>query len=75
MVWPSTTGLLELATLLLPSSLPGERLFGPPLVSRLQVKRVLLDVLDDVFLLDFSLEPAQRALDRLAFLYFDFSQA
>jgi hypothetical protein len=34
---------------------------------------VLLDVLDDVFLLHLPLEPAECALDRLALLDFDFS--
>jgi hypothetical protein len=42
---------------------------------RLQVERVLLDVLDDVFLLHLPLETAERALDRLAILDFDFSHA
>jgi hypothetical protein len=35
---------------------------------------VLLDVLDDVFLLHLSFEAAQRALNGLAFLNFDFCQ-
>jgi hypothetical protein len=36
---------------------------------------VLLDILDDIFLLNLPLEPPQGALDRLAFLNFDFSHA
>ena len=62
--------LLRLAALLLAVALAGERLLGAALVARLQVEGVLLDVLDDVFLLHFSLETSQRALDRLTFLNF-----
>jgi hypothetical protein len=36
---------------------------------------MLLDILDDVFLLDLPLEPAESALDRFALLDFDFSHA
>jgi hypothetical protein len=36
---------------------------------------VLLDILDDIFLLHLPLEPAKRALNGLAILYFHFSQA
>jgi hypothetical protein len=36
---------------------------------------MLLDVLDDVFLLDLPLEATERALDRLALLNLDFSHA
>jgi hypothetical protein len=36
---------------------------------------MLLDVLDDVFLLNLALEAAESALDRLAFLNLDFSHA
>ena len=36
---------------------------------------MLLDVLDDVFLLNLALEAAKSALDRLAFLNLDFSHA
>jgi hypothetical protein len=35
---------------------------------------VLLDVLDDVFLLDFSLEAAKGIFDRFAFLDLDLGQ-
>jgi hypothetical protein len=35
---------------------------------------VTLDFLDDVFLLDLPLEPAQRIFQRLAFLYTNFCQ-
>jgi len=36
---------------------------------------MLLDVLDDVFLLNLALEAAECAFDRLAFLNLDFSHA
>jgi hypothetical protein len=36
---------------------------------------VLLDILDDIFLLHLPLEPAKRTLDGLAILHFHFSQA
>jgi hypothetical protein len=36
---------------------------------------VLLDILDDIFLLNLPLETPKGALDRFAFLYFDFSHA
>jgi hypothetical protein len=35
---------------------------------------MLLDILDDIFLLHLPLEATKRALDRLAFLNFHFSQ-
>jgi len=67
--------LLRLATLLLPSALPCERLLGASPIAWFQIERMLLDILDDIFLLDLPFEPAERALDRLAFLNLDFSQA
>jgi hypothetical protein len=36
---------------------------------------MLLDILDDVFLLDLPLEPAKGAFNRFALLDFDFSHA
>jgi hypothetical protein len=36
---------------------------------------MLLDILDDVFLLDLPLEPAESAFNGLALLNFDFSHA
>ena len=52
-----------------------ERLLGAPFVSRLQIERMLLDVLDDVFLLNLALETPEGALDGLAFLNLDLSHA
>jgi hypothetical protein len=36
---------------------------------------VLLDILDDIFLLHFPFEATERAFNRFAFLDFDFCQA
>jgi hypothetical protein len=48
---------------------------SPALVAWLQVERVLLDVLDDVFLLHFSLEAAESTFDGLALLHLHFGHA
>jgi phosphoribosylamine---glycine ligase len=66
-------GLLHFSTLLLTGAFAGERLFGASLVAGLEIERVLLDVLDDVFLLDLPLEAPQSTLNGLAFLNLDFS--
>ena len=66
--------LLGLASQFLPAPLPGKRLFCTSLVAGFEVVRMLLDVLNDVFLLHLALKPAQRAFDRLAFLHLDLSQ-
>ena len=65
--------LIQIPALLLTAPLPGERLLRSTLVTRLQIERVLLDILDDIFLLNLTLETAEGALDRLAVLYFHFS--
>ncbi len=66
---------LGLPAHLLPRAFPRERLLRPALVARLQIEGVLLDVLDDVFLLDLALEAAQRPLDGFAFLHSDFGHS
>jgi hypothetical protein len=68
-------GLFRFAPQLLPIPFARERLLGPSLVAGFQVKGMLLDILDDVFLLDLPLEPAESAFYRLALLNFDFSHA
>src|SRR5262245_51620074 len=65
--------LFRLPTELLAIALSRQSLLGPALVPRLQIERVLLDVLDDVFLLNLTLEAAKGALDGLAFLNLDLS--
>ena len=67
--------LLRLAPELLAITLPRQCLFRTALVAWFQIERVLLDVLDDVFLLNLALEAAEGALDGLAFLNLDFSHA
>ena len=65
--------LLRFSAEFLPIALTGERLFGATLVTWLQVEGVLLDILDDVFLLHLPLEAPESALDRFALLNFHFS--
>jgi hypothetical protein len=65
--------LVLLAPLLLAQSLARKRLFCSALFSRLHVVTVLLDFLDDIFLLNFALKTAQCIFQRFTFLNTDFS--
>jgi len=65
---PIPAVLLSFQTSLLPIALTGQRGFDSALLSRLQVKGVSFDLLDDVFIQYFSLEAVERVLQRLAFL-------
>jgi hypothetical protein len=67
--------LLDLAARLLAVPLARQRLLGPQFFSRLQVEGVSLDLLDDVLLLDLSLEAAKGVIERLALLQSHFSQS
>ena len=67
-------GLFDVGTTLLAVPFSCESFFGPALLTRLQVERMSLDFLDDVFLLDLSLKTTQRAFERLAVLQHNFSQ-
>jgi hypothetical protein len=67
--------LLRFAALLLARTLTRQRLFGAAPIARLQVVGVLLDILDDIFLLHLPFEATERALNRFTFLNLDFSQA
>jgi hypothetical protein len=67
--------LFRFAPELLTVSLPRERLLGSSFIPWFQIERMLLDVLDDVFLLDLALETAESAFNRFALLYLDFSHA
>src|SRR5262245_23077949 len=69
------SGLGRFASLLLARALAGEGLLGAAFVAGLQVKGMLLDVLDDVLLLDLALEPPEGTLDRFAFLNLHFRQS
>jgi hypothetical protein len=51
--------LFDFPARLFPVSLAGQRLLDPFLFSRLQVKGVSFDLLDDVLLLDLTLEAAK----------------
>ena len=65
---------LGFPSLLFPGSFACQRLFCSAFVPGFQIEGVLLDVLDDVFLLNLPLEPPERAFDRLTVLYLDLSQ-
>jgi hypothetical protein len=66
--------LIRLAALLLARTLSRQGLLGTSTIAWLQVERMLLDILDDIFLLYLPLEASKRAFDRFAFLYLHFSQ-
>ena len=67
--------LLSLFTSLLAIPLARQSCLDAFLFTGLQIVGVTLDFLDDVFLLDLPLEPAQRIFQRLAFLYTNFCQS
>jgi hypothetical protein len=67
--------LLQLSPELLSIPLTRQCLLRTTLVTRFQIERVLLDVLDDVFLLNLPLEPPESALNRLALLDLHFRHA
>jgi hypothetical protein len=56
-------------------ALAGQGLLYTQLFARLQVERVPLHFLNDVFCLDLTFKPAQRVLQRLAFLHTNFCQS
>jgi len=66
--------LVLLFTSLLAIPLACQRCFYTLLLTGLQVVGVTLDFLDDVFLLNLTLEPAQCIFERLAFLYTNLCQ-
>src|SRR5271167_3624705 len=65
--------LVRFSPLLLAQSLPRKGFFGPAFLAWLHVEAVLLDFLDDIFLLHLALETAQCIFQRLTFLDNDFS--
>jgi hypothetical protein len=67
--------LVQFPALLFTTTLTRECLLRPAFVARLQIERVLLDILDDIFLLHLALEAAEGALNGFAFLDFNFSHA
>lgn len=66
--------LLDILIALLPVAFARQGFLGPLLLTRFQIERVSLDFLDDVFLLHFTLETAERAFERLTVLYVYFCQ-
>jgi hypothetical protein len=66
--------LFDFPARLFPVSLTGQRLLDPFLLSRLQVKGVSLDLLDNVLLLDLTLEAAKGVFERFTLLQFYFCQ-
>src|ERR1700692_3936686 len=65
--------LVRFAPLLLAQSLPRKRFLRPAFFARLHVEAVLLDFLDDVFLLHLALKTAQGIFQRFTLLDDDFS--
>jgi hypothetical protein len=66
--------LFDVSRTLLAISLPGQRFFRAPLFTWFQVKRVSLDLFDNVFLLYLAFKAPQGAFERLAILQMDFCQ-
>jgi hypothetical protein len=64
--------LVRFPTLLFAQSLPRKRFFSPTLLAGLHIEAMLLDFLDDVFLLHLAFEAAQGVLQRFTFLDDDF---
>jgi hypothetical protein len=67
-------GLFYVGAAFLAIALASQRFFRAPFLTGLQVKRMPLDFLNDVFLLHLALKPAQRAFERFAVLHNYFSQ-
>jgi len=61
-------GLLHIGPALLTVPLASQSFLCPALFTRLQIEGVTLDLLNDVFLLNFALETSKRAFERFAVL-------
>ena len=70
----SINDLIGLVACLFPGPFAGQGFFHSPLFSRFQVVRVFLDFLDDIFLLDLTLEAPQRVFEGFSLLKSHFSQ-
>ena len=66
--------LFDFARALLAIALTRERFLSAALLTRLQVKRMPLDLFDDVFLLDFTFKTAKSTFECLAVLQMNFCQ-
>ena len=60
--------LLDVSTSLFAIPLASQGFLGSPLFAGLEIKRVPLDLFDNIFLLDFTLEPPEGAFNCLAVL-------
>ena len=67
--------LIRFPPLLLAQSLPRKRFLGPALLAGFHVETMLLDFLDDVFLLHLALKTPQGIFQRFTLLDDDFSHA
>ncbi len=65
--------LVRFPPLLFAQSLPRKRFLCPALLTGLHIEAMLLDFLDDVFLLHLAFEATQSVLQRFTFLDDDFS--
>ncbi len=66
--------LFDIAGALLAVALAGEGFLGAALFAGLQVERVTLDFLNDIFLLNLALEATKGAFQGFAILQMDFCQ-
>ena len=71
---PEACSLLDVFANLFPSALSSQGLFYPALLAWFQVEGVTLYVLNNVFGLNFALEPSKSILQRLALLQSNFCQ-
>src|SRR5882762_8972263 len=67
--------LIQFAPLLLAQTLPRKRFLGPAFLAGFHVEAMLLDFLDDVFLLHLALKTPQGIFQRFTLLDDDFSHA
>ena len=66
--------LFDVTDTLLAVPFARQSFFGAAFFARLEIEGVLLDLLDDIFLLDLTLEAAECGFECLAILQYDFSQ-
>ena len=69
-----TEWLFDITRALFAVALACESFFGATFLSGFEVERVAFDFFDNIFLLNFSLEPTERAFKRFTILQMDFCQ-
>lgn len=67
-MWLLFSGLRAHAAHLLPKSLASQSLLDALLFARFEVERVFLDVLNNIFLLNLTLEAPESTLEGLSFI-------